>query len=277
MKYLVCEKVNDRIYAIRDLGLLRSYLVLGDSRAALIDTGVGIGDLKGLVSSITELPVIVICTHYHLDHVGGAIKFDQVYLHEKDIPLVSKTDDRQARIDYAKHIQDSVLNNQDVEIDMDEVVETKTDGYLPMKGGDIFDLGGIHLEIIECPGHTPGSSCVLIVEERCIVFGDACAAMTWIFTGNGTVAEYKEALLKLKQREDDYDTVLFPHNNMTEPKSVLDDCIEVCDEIIAGTDEKIPYSTPVTNGTYLLAKAGDFFGREDGKKGNIVYNPNKIC
>jgi glyoxylase-like metal-dependent hydrolase (beta-lactamase superfamily II) len=46
-------------------------LVIGPEKAALIDTGCGIGNLRQAVEEVTDKPVIVINTHTHLDHLGG--------------------------------------------------------------------------------------------------------------------------------------------------------------------------------------------------------------
>ena len=54
-------------------------------KALLIDTGMGEGDLAGLVSQLTDLPVEVAVTHPHLDHMHWIDKFSRVYLHKEDI------------------------------------------------------------------------------------------------------------------------------------------------------------------------------------------------
>src|SRR6059036_3330538 len=47
-----------------------SYLIVGDKRAALFDTGMGISDLKKVTSEMTQLPIVVLNSHTHNDHVG---------------------------------------------------------------------------------------------------------------------------------------------------------------------------------------------------------------
>jgi hypothetical protein len=59
------------------------YLVIGPEKAMLIDTGFGVGDLKGLVNEITGgMPLMVVNTHAHFDHAYGNFQFDNVYCHE---------------------------------------------------------------------------------------------------------------------------------------------------------------------------------------------------
>jgi hypothetical protein len=75
-------RVQPGVLAIYEPGQFEevvSYLILGEKRALLFDTGLGIGDLRALVSSVTELPVAVLNSHSHYDHIGGNHQFDRVY------------------------------------------------------------------------------------------------------------------------------------------------------------------------------------------------------
>ena len=57
-----------------------SYLFIGNSQALLFDTGMGIGDIKKAVKKITNLPILVINSHTHFDHIGGDHQFDKIIL-----------------------------------------------------------------------------------------------------------------------------------------------------------------------------------------------------
>jgi len=59
-----------------------SYLVIGRERAALIDSGLGISDLRAEVEAITALPCLVLITHSHWDHIGANAQFDETAVHE---------------------------------------------------------------------------------------------------------------------------------------------------------------------------------------------------
>ena len=71
-------------YEIDEFDCDSVFLLVGTERALLLDTGIGLGDLRGLVEEITDKPYDVVITHGHMDHVGGAAWFDKVYLNEKD-------------------------------------------------------------------------------------------------------------------------------------------------------------------------------------------------
>ena len=92
------EKINNDIYQIKYyfLGLAEvyMYLIIGDDKCLLIDTGYGATDVMQYVRSVTELPVTVVNTHGHMDHIGGNHDFDEVYLSKKDWKLAVKSSDK---------------------------------------------------------------------------------------------------------------------------------------------------------------------------------------
>src|SRR5215813_2666907 len=55
------------------------YLIVGEKRAVLFDTGMGISDIKKVTTELTKLPVIVLNSHTHDDHVGGNWQFQTIY------------------------------------------------------------------------------------------------------------------------------------------------------------------------------------------------------
>src|SRR5215469_8339243 len=58
------------IYESHQFEEVISYLILGDKKAVLFDTGMGISDIQKTVRGLTSLPVMVINSHTHNDHVG---------------------------------------------------------------------------------------------------------------------------------------------------------------------------------------------------------------
>ena len=80
------EKVTGRVTRIFAPSAELMYLVEGDERAALIDTGSGIGFVRPLVERLTDKPLIVLITHGHVDHAMGASEFppESVYINQED-------------------------------------------------------------------------------------------------------------------------------------------------------------------------------------------------
>ncbi len=81
-------QINETTYNFQD-GSTNScmYLLIGEERALLIDTGFGMTRLDDAVKEITDLPVTVVNTHGHYDHVGNNALFSDIYMSEKDFEL----------------------------------------------------------------------------------------------------------------------------------------------------------------------------------------------
>jgi len=86
--WFVVEQIDADTFAIGEPGHwenVRSYLLVGTERAALVDSGTGIGDIAAVVRRLTRLPVTVLTTHVHWDHIGGHGAFDDIRVHELDV------------------------------------------------------------------------------------------------------------------------------------------------------------------------------------------------
>lgn len=261
------EQLSARLFRIIDFTGVCCYLAVGDDRAVLLDTINGIGDLRSYAEALTDKPIFVILTHGHLDHMGGAAQFDEVYMSALDQPVFT------AHSDMAFRINDSNAQLRDhPPLTAADFIPAMDQAPLPLTDGQCFDLGGLTIRMIAVPGHTPGMMCPLLVEERAIIFGDACGVSVLLFDKySSTVSEYRKSLLRLKTHEDEYDHIYRNHGTFCSPKELLDNVILCCDEILAGTDDHCPATI---HGFDLFAAkrpADNGRGRADGKEGNILY------
>ena len=271
--YYRVERMTPSTRKITDLTGVAAFLVEGTDRAALIDTCSGAGSLRTVVDSMTGKPVDVILTHGHCDHAGGAGGFDAVYLHPADWALVKEHASLKSRMGF---VRACLPQNVFAGIPENTYTPERTGGWLPLRDGQVFDLGGIHLEILRVPGHTQGMCCVLNREERVILFGDACNTRTFLWSEEACcVEEYRENLKALKARENCYDTVWLSHGPTVCEKGLLDEVIAVCGRIMAGTNDPEPL-TFMGNSLLLAERTDGANNRTDGKTGNIVYLPSKI-
>ena len=275
------EKITPRITRIWDVSHTAIYLIEGSESALLVDTGVGAGSLKAAVESLTTKPVTVVLTHGHVDHAMGAGEFDTVYLHSADKELYLDHSQLPVRMGY---VQGAVQQGGDAEL----IAKVQPGDYLPVKGveaflplewGTTFSLGDLSVEALAAPGHTPGSTVLLIPEERILILGDACNGFTFLFDAScPSVAQYREMLLTLQaETAGKYDRCLFSHGMGEGTVDMIANVIAVCDDILAGKVDNMPFRG--FNGEpAFIAKAMDFarFCRADGGEGNVVYNPEKI-
>ena len=82
-------KIAHKTWRISEAGKMNCYLLEGDTSALLIDSCWGVGDLYGIVKSITSKPLAIVATHLHPDHVGGTKQFGKYYVHEADLNFIN--------------------------------------------------------------------------------------------------------------------------------------------------------------------------------------------
>ena len=274
MNYYETEKVNDNLTMIRSLTGELLYLVEGEADAILIDTCLGVGYLKALVSSLTDKNLKVLLTHGHVDHAMGAPEFEGVYMNPRDIPIYRSHCPLEMRRDYIRsnigEKAEQELVNSYVQPEPDYLFQDLVDGM-------IFDLGGIHIEAYSYPGHTPGSMVFLIREMRILILGDACNTFTFLFDENSSpVDEYMRTTERMRDRlKGKYDRVFLSHREMETGKDIMDDIIEVCREILDGKTDDIPFDFMGTK-AYIAKLCDEQVKRVDGKCGNIVYNKERL-
>ncbi|MCC8052029.1 MAG: MBL fold metallo-hydrolase [Clostridiales bacterium] len=262
------EKVSERITRIFAFSTELMYLVEGENRAALLDSGSGIGFVKPLIDWLTDKPVTVLLTHGHVDHAMGASEFpaENVYINQEDAYIYEKHCTWEFRKSGLGMMPGGELVTED---DFTPVVPI-TDWH-DLKEGDCFDLGGISIKIYACPGHTRGSLAMLIPQERTVLLGDACNSFTFLFQDySTTVEEYRESLYRLKKKLDGkFDKVLASHGDGVLSPEVIDDNIRVCEQILAGETKGFPMEFRGDKGLRALENV------QPGH-GNIIYNPARI-
>jgi glyoxylase-like metal-dependent hydrolase (beta-lactamase superfamily II) len=259
------EMVSKHLTRIIAPGGVCVYLVQGSQQAVLLDTGFGVGDLKGYVEELVQTPYTVLLSHGHLDHAGGAAQFPEVYLSQRDWSLAQWHCKIENRIEEVYH-----FGKPEGMVDED-FIPARTEAYLPLTEENIFHLGGVTVQPVEIPGHTMGMMAFLIPEDRIAIFGDGCGEHTLLFFDHcASIAQYQQSLLHLQQYADQFDIVLRNHNNYLSKKQILADNIELCSDILNRRDAAVPVEM---HGTKGLAGRAEY---HPGKEGNIFYNPQRI-
>ena len=261
------EKLSPRVTRIFAFNTELMYLVEGDDRAALLDTGSGFGSLRACVEALTDKPVTVLLTHGHTDHALGAAEFDEVYMNPLDEAVYAKHSAMPYRArsgamwpDFAKLRPDQIIP------------DVAFSDMRPLQAWDVFDLGGVTVACFACPGHTPGSLVFLLPEERMLLLGDACNDRTFLFDEFAApIPDYRRTLLRLDaETKGKYDRALLSHGDGEGTPDMIARVIAVCDDILNGFADNQPFD--FLGDTGLLAKACDPDGaRLDGGRGNIVY------
>jgi glyoxylase-like metal-dependent hydrolase (beta-lactamase superfamily II) len=258
------QLILEKVWRIDDHGDVNIYLVEGDDKALLIDTGNGKADLTACVKNITKLPVIVVNTHGHPDHVGGNFQFSQVFVHPADLNL---TNYFLSKAYHEQTIQNAIKENPEFESSFIKSIDGyQQPEYVPVDSGYIFDLGNRKLEVIETPGHTPGSIVLLDAANRLLFSGDNNNPVAWLFLdGCLPLESYLKTLQKLNQRSEEFDNLLPGHGDVMD-KSFINEQIICAFNIIHGNCMGKKYENPFVP-TALQCTY---------KRATIAYNPDNI-
>lgn len=138
MNYYTANKISEHVTQITSLTNEFLYLIEGKLEAVLIDTCLGIGNLRAFVESLTSKPITVILTHGHVDHAMGAPEFERVYMSSKDNPVFMEHSDLEVRKEYIA----MALGDKAPKLDDGDYVQATNPDFMELKEGDRFDLGG---------------------------------------------------------------------------------------------------------------------------------------
>lgn len=242
--YVEVYQLREQIYGLftqncDGAGDVWMYLIVGSQKALLIDTAFGLGDLKGLVDQLTgNKPLYVANTHGHCDHAYGNCRFEKVYCHEYEKPVLE-----QQTPDMWDYLFDAEGNNIWLDFDGQDLPEFRNYEIVGVPDGFTFDLGDGHeVELVWLGGHAPGMAGFLDKKNRVFFPGDdLCSDVSNVASGpkpgvpNGqyiNLTTFRDNLKRLVERLDEFDYV-FPSHFMNDiDSSVLADELETCEEIL---------------------------------------------
>lgn len=146
---------------------VNSFLIEGSERAILLDTGMGVGDLSALVRGLTALPVSVVNSHAHWDHIGANWRFDEIAIHQAEahwLPQGVSNDEL-----FPWFGPDSLTRTPPAPFDRATFAIRPSRPTRLLSGGERLDLGGRRLDLLHAPGHSPGGI-VLLDEMNGLLF-----------------------------------------------------------------------------------------------------------
>lgn len=168
---------SEGIFEIDEFDCASIFVIVGDERALVLDTGIGIGDLRRMIKNrITAKPYDVVLTHNHVDHAGGAGFFDSVWVHEADRSWNRKMfpPTLEMRKEYARIVASRENKNYSYSVDEDIVEWPEEPEVKILSDGQAFNLGGRTVTFYHVPGHTPGECAAIDDKSRSLFIGDAC-------------------------------------------------------------------------------------------------------
>jgi glyoxylase-like metal-dependent hydrolase (beta-lactamase superfamily II) len=236
-------KIEPNVYVFYEPGQFEeviSYLVLGKKKAALIDTGLGIGNVKKLAEEFTRLPVIIVNTHSHYDHVAQNHMFSEVAIF--DTPNARQA----AKNGYGNVEMSHLLAKGMLWKPLPEDFDAENHRVPPftvtwwLKNGDIIDLGDRKLEVIHTPGHSPDSICLLDRNAKLLWTGDTFyTGAIYIHLPGSDLDTFISSYEKVIAVSPLYEKLMPSHNEPWVDKAVLEEVLQATKEIKAGDQDYI--------------------------------------
>jgi glyoxylase-like metal-dependent hydrolase (beta-lactamase superfamily II) len=184
--WFATRELERGIYLVSEPVHVNSFLIEGDAAAALIDTGLGIGNIREVAEALTSRDVFALNTHYHFDHTGGNHWFPTRLIHEEGAPAIQRPVDPELYQRYGQFIHQLVqalprfkdldeqffhfLTEETTPRPLPEDFDLGSWSYQPttatrtLREGDTVELGGRELTVLHTPGHTP--DCICLFDER---------------------------------------------------------------------------------------------------------------
>lgn len=216
-----------------------SYLIVGSESSVLFDTGNGIGDIKSIVEQLTDSPVSVINSHSHFDHIGGNYQFDEI--------LSVSTPFTLSRIDGIRS-EELLLEVSPAALcrGLPEGVTRQDHQTRPfsirkkIENGDLLDIGGRTLEVLQIPGHTDDAIALLDRSAGFLWSGDSFyEGPIWLFFPETDLAAYQASVARLAALAPDLKAVFPAHNTPTADPALLIRLRDNLDLVLAGEFEPV--------------------------------------
>ena len=211
-----------------------SWLIVGEHHALLFDTGNGIDDITRVVARLTELPVAVLNSHGHADHVGGNHAFATVLSTMNDFSITRSRGLLHAAV--ADEVSPAALCRglpgglvaADHRVRPYALTERVSDGQL-------IDLGGRTLEVLEIPGHTPESIALLERAPGYLWTGDTFyMGPIWLYADETDFDAYRASLARIAALAPDLKALFPAHNTPLADPALLEVALAGFDAMRAG-------------------------------------------
>jgi glyoxylase-like metal-dependent hydrolase (beta-lactamase superfamily II) len=216
-----------------------SYLIIGTRRALLFDTGMGISNIQAVVAGLTKLPVSVVNSHTHNDHVGDNWRFSDVYGMDTDFTRANargSKEDAQAEL-----APDEICGALPAGFDAKSYMTKDFHIAHWLHDGDKIDLGERTLKVIATPGHTPDSIALLDEENGLLFTGDTFyLGPIYLFRPETDLDAYVASVQKLAAMAPHLHLLLPAHNVPVADPSYLPKVAAAIQQVRRGEVKSVP-------------------------------------
>lgn len=171
-EWFTVEQIDGDTFVISEYGHWEEphcYLLCGTHTALLIDTGLGVADIRSVAEGLTTLPILAATTHVHWDHIGGHRHFHDIAVFEAEASWLSDFPIPLSVV--KKNLTCKPCCFPDT-FDIDRYTLFSGNPTRLLRDRDVLNLGNRRLEVIHTPGHSPGHCCFYEAERGYLFSGD---------------------------------------------------------------------------------------------------------
>ncbi len=255
------RELEPGVHLLSEPGHVNSFLIQGSKSAVLLDTGLGVANIRAVAEELTDKPLLVVNSHYHFDHSGGNTLFDEIAIHREGAPLLAKPAPdglAEGYMEYTKRLLEAWGPYKRADdlyfhlITIERLIRPLPDDFDPttyrivptratrlLEDGDVLDLGGRRLEVLHTPGHSPDCICVLDRANGLLFGGDTVnTGPVYAQLEDSNLEKFAGSLDRLARMRDDVRRVFVCHYMRLENEPSL--LIEMADgfqRLLAGDVE----------------------------------------
>ena len=208
-----------------------SYLILGEDRAILLDTGMGVANIQAEIEKLTQIPVIVVNSHSHYDHRGDNHRFDEVCVYNNEWEVGRL--ERGYSIDQCKEfMQPGMYLELPPEFEIAEYQIYPSSITKRLTHQEVIDLGKRSIIVHHTPGHSPGSICLQDTQYDLLFTGDTFyPGVLYAHFQESNLNDYIKSVHYLVGLADEIDHLCPAHNEAYVAKEFLFSVAEAFDHI----------------------------------------------
>jgi glyoxylase-like metal-dependent hydrolase (beta-lactamase superfamily II) len=261
--WFVFDQLELGTWLVGEPGHVNCFLIEGEDAAVLVDTGLGLADIKAAAGKVTDRPVRVVNTHSHSDHRGGNWRFAEIAAH----PLAAKPLTEPVAPEYLAgylaiareqlaayqrareaddrffHLFTQATRPRPLPADADGWTVPPGPAPKPLADGGRIDLGGRELTVLHTPGHSPDSLCLLDERNGLLFAGDTLITGDfWAHTPDTEIEVFAATLRMLADELADQLIAIYPAHTLryrAEPQ-FLRQAADAFEAIIDGTSAGTP-------------------------------------